>query len=179
MGRFDYVSPLRLIFLMWLSFAIELFMGIDLGWMGIYPRDLFGVLGIFTAPMVHGNFNHLISNSLPLLVLGGMLYTFYPLKANRVFFQGYFFTNLLVWTFARPFYHIGASGLVYAIASFLIAFGFFKRDFKSVLVSLLVILFYGGMVYGLFPLNDRISWESHLMGAIVGGMNGFLLSRKA
>ncbi|MEO1256087.1 MAG: rhomboid family intramembrane serine protease, partial [Bacteroidota bacterium] len=87
--------------------------------------------------------------------------------------QSYVFTNLLVWIFGRPFYHIGASGLIYALASFLVFYGLFRRNFKSVIISIVVIFFYGGMAYGLFSFDDRISWESHLMGAIVGLVSAF------
>lgn len=171
------VAPLRLIFLMWLFFAVEFYLGIDLGFMGILPRTVQGLLGVLTAPMVHGNFNHLFSNTIPLLVLGGSLYFFYPKIASRVFLYSYFFTNMLVWIFARSFYHIGASGIVYALASFLILFGFFSRNFKTVVISLVVTIAYGGLVFGIMPMNQGISWESHLMGAVVGGVSAFLFSR--
>jgi membrane associated rhomboid family serine protease len=163
---------------MWLAFSLEFYFSLDLGWLGVYPRDLYGMIGVFTAPLVHGNLSHLISNSAPLLVLGVSLYTFYPTLADRVFYQGYFFTNLLVWIFGRSFYHIGASGLVYSLAAFLIFHGFFKRNFRSVIISIIVIVFYGGLVYGLFPYNNRVSWESHLMGVIVGWVNAYLLGKK-
>ena len=90
-------------------------------------------------------------------------------KVKKVFVICYFLTNVLVWLFARPSLHIGASGIVYGIAFFLIFYGFFKKDFKSLLISLIIIFFYGGLVYGLFPNQPGISWESHLIGAIVGG----------
>lgn len=172
------LAPLRLVFLMWLLFTVEYYYpDIDLGFLGIYPRHLRGLIGIVTAPMVHGNFNHLISNTIPLLALGGTLYFFFPRLASRVFLHAYFFTNILVWVFGRPFYHIGASGLVYGLASFLIFYGLFKRNFKSVLISVVVIFFYGGLIYGLSPLNQNVSWESHLMGALVGVVTAFLFSR--
>lgn len=178
MGKSGIVPPLRLCFFMWLVFTIQYYTGFDFGLFGIYPRSITGLIGVFSAPLVHGNFNHLISNTIPLLVLGGSVFFFYPRIATRVFLQCYFFTNMLVWIFARPFLHIGASGLVYALASFLIFFGFFRRNFKSVLISGIVIFFYGGlMIYGLFPLDDRVSWESHLMGAIVGLVTASTLAK--
>ncbi len=149
----------------------------DLGFLGIYPLNLRGAVGILTAPMIHGNFNHLLSNTVPLLALGGTLYFFYPSVASRVFLQSYFFTNILVWVFGRPFYHIGASGVVYALASFLVLYGFFHRNFKTVIISLIVVVVYGGLVFGVLPINQSISWESHLMGALVGGVSAYLLSR--
>lgn len=177
MHRSGIVPPLRLCFFMWLVFTIEFYLRLDLGNFGIYPRDLYGLIGVFTAPLLHGSFNHLMSNTIPLLVLGGALYFFYPRLASNVFLQAYFFTNMLVWIFGRSYIHIGASGLVYAIASFLVFFGIFKRNFKSVFISLIVIFFYGGMVYGILPYDSRVSWESHLMGVIVGFVSAYLLGK--
>jgi len=172
------IAPLRLVFLMWLFFTVEYYLHMDLGFMGIYPRSVTGMLGILTSPMIHGNFNHLLSNTIPLLALGGSLYFFYPSVASRVFLHAYFFTNILVWTFGRPFYHIGASGLVYSLAAFLVFYGFFHRNFKSVIISLVVVIVYGGLVFGVLPSNQGVSWESHLMGSLVGGVSAFLFGYK-
>ncbi|MEQ9467958.1 MAG: rhomboid family intramembrane serine protease [Ekhidna sp.] len=158
---------------MWLVFTIEFYLHVDLGYLGIYPRQITGLIGIVMAPMLHGNFNHLVSNTIPLIVLGGSIYFFYPPIATRVFMYAYMFTNILVWIFGRSFYHIGASGLIYALASFLVFYGFFKGNFKSVIISAIVIIIYGSMAEGIFHLDDRISWESHLMGAIVGLVSAF------
>ncbi len=177
MHKSGIVPPLRLCFLMWLVFAIEYYLQVDLGYLGIYPRSITGLVGVVMAPLLHGNFNHLMSNSIPLLVLGGSLFFFFPSLAIRVFFQAYFFTNILVWIFGRPFYHIGASGLIYALASFLVFYGLFKRNFKSVIISAIVIFSYGGMAYGLLSFDDRISWESHLMGAVVGLVTAYTFSK--
>lgn len=163
---------------MWLIFTIEFYLPVDFGSFGIFPRDTRGLIGIVTAPLLHGSFNHLMSNTIPLLVLGSSLFFFYSSIAPRVFLYSYFFTNVLVWIFGRPYYHIGASGLIYALAAFLVFYGIFKRNFKSVLLSAVTIFFYGGMVYGLFPFDSRVSWESHLMGAIVGICTAYLQSQR-
>lgn len=178
MNKSGVTQPLRLCFLMWLIFTIEYFMGMDFGDYGILPRTPEGLVGLVIGPLIHGNFQHLISNTIPLLVLGGALFIFFPSIANTVFFYSYFFTNALVWVFARSYYHIGASGLVYALAAFLVFYGFFQRNFKSVLVSLITITFYGGLGPSLFYFDARVSWESHLMGAIVGFSSAFLFSRR-
>ncbi|MGD9328775.1 MAG: rhomboid family intramembrane serine protease [Cyclobacteriaceae bacterium] len=162
------VIPIRFVFILWAVFAIGLILPFDLAVLGIYPRTLHGMVGILLAPLIHGNMLHLISNSLPLLFLGIILFFFYDRIARKVFFQCYFFTNILVWIFARQSLHIGASGLVYGLASFLIFFGMFRKDFKSILISLIILLLYGGLVYGIFPQQPGVSWESHLMGALVG-----------
>jgi len=162
---------------MWLVFAIEFFLQTDFGSYGILPRTKEGLIGILLGPMLHGSFQHLVSNTLPLLILGGTLFFFFPKIATRVFLYAYFFTNALVWFFARPYYHIGASGLVYALASFLIFYGFFQRNFRSVVITLIVILFYGGLAFNLLIFDARISYESHLLGAVVGLVSAFLVSR--
>src|SRR6478736_9782610 len=140
------VVPFRLVFIMWLVFSIQFFYGIDLGFLGIYPRTIHGLIGILFAPMIHGSFGHLVSNTFPLLFLGTLLYFFYDRIGGIVFFRCYFITNILVWLLSpRPSYHIGASGLIYGLAAFLIFFGFLRRDFTSLLISIIVMLLYGGI----------------------------------
>lgn len=163
------MTPLRMVFIMWAVFFIDPFLPfIDFRAFGIYPRTLSGTIGIFTAPLIHGNLPHLISNTLPLLLLGTVLYFFYSRLANAVFFGIYLVSNLLVWLLARPSIHIGASGLIYGLAGFLIFFGIFRKDLKSLFISIIITLFYGGLVYGIFPNQPGISWESHLLGGLTG-----------
>ena len=162
------VVRIRFVFLMWLVFTVEFLFGYPFSAFGIHPRTLLGLIGIATAPLLHGGIVHIISNTVPLLFLGVVLFYSYKRIANKVFLNCYFFTNLLVWIFARPNNHIGASGLVYGLASFLIFFGFLRRDFKSLFISVLIFIFYGSIFYGVLPVDTRISWESHLAGAVVG-----------
>ena len=162
------IPPFRLVFLMWLAYYVERQSGIDLGVFGIQPRDLFGLLGILFAPLLHGGLIHLVSNTIPLLFLGAVLFFYYDNLASFVFLRCYFITNLLVWFFARSSIHIGASGLIYGLASFLIAYGLLRRDFQSLFISIIVLLLYGSIFYGVLPSNPYISWESHLFGAMVG-----------
>ena len=164
---------------MWAAFYVEFFWGWPLHYFGIAPRTLTGLIGIATAPMLHGGLNHLISNTFPLLFLGTVLFFFYERIAGTVFFRAYFWTNILVWLFARQeTNHIGASGVVYGLAFFLIFFGIFRRDFTSILISIVVIVMYGGVVYGVFPSDPNISWESHLAGGLVGTYTAIGFSKK-
>lgn len=173
------IVPFRLVFLMWLAFTLEYFYGWQFSLFGIIPRSFPGLIGIFTAPLLHGSVYHLVSNTVPLLFLGSVLYFFYPTLAPTVFYRAYFWTNILVWLFARPLsVHIGASGVIYALAFFLIFFGIFYRDFRSLLISTIVLLFYGGIFYGVLPSEPHISWESHLSGALVGIATAITLSKK-
>lgn len=172
------VVPLRLIFLMWSVFYLEMISGIPFSAFGIAPRTLHGLIGIVTGPLIHGSILHLISNSVPLVFLGTVLYFFYSQIGSMVFFRAYFWTNILVWLFARPANHIGASGVVYALAFFLIFFGFFRRDFLSIFISIVVILLYGGIFYGILPTDPRVSWESHFAGALVGISSAITFSKR-
>ena len=153
---------------MWVAFAIQFYLDYDLGFLGVYPKEPYGLIGIITAPLIHGSLSHIISNTFPLLFLGTTLYVFYPKVAPWVFTSCYIMTGFLVWIFGREFYHIGASGLIYGIAFFLIFLGFFRKDMKSLVISIFVLLIYGGMIYGLWSEDESVSWESHSFGAAVG-----------
>ncbi len=153
---------------MWLVYTFEMHITFDFGILGIYPREITGLIGVLTAPMVHADAIHLASNTFPLVFLGSTLYLFYNQIASYVFFQCYIFPGILVWIFGRSSYHIGASGLIYGLAFFLISFGIFRKDFKSLFISLIIIILYGGLFYGILPVKSGVSWEYHLMGAIVG-----------
>ncbi|MDH4091319.1 MAG: rhomboid family intramembrane serine protease [Cyclobacteriaceae bacterium] len=172
------VVPFRLVFLMWVSFYLEFIAGMPLSLFGIVPRTFQGLIGILTAPLIHGDILHLISNSIPLLFLGAVLFFFYSQIGGLVFFRAYFWTNILVWLFARPANHIGASGVVYALAFFLIFFGLFRRDFLSIFISIVIILLYGGVFYGVLPTDPRVSWESHFAGALVGISSAITFSKR-
>jgi len=172
------IVPSRMVFIMWLVFFIEFKFHYNLDFLGIFPRTINGLLGIVGMPVLHGSIAHISSNTFPVLILGTMLYYFYPGIAKRVFLQCYIFTNILVWIFARPAIHIGASGLIFGLAAFLIAYGFFKKDFKSVIISGIVIAIYGSLFLQIIPPNPIVSWESHILGAVVGGTNAYLLTRK-
>lgn len=172
------VIPLRLIFFMWLAYFLEYVYGWPISSLGLQPRTLTGLIGIFSSPIIHGSISHLISNTVPLLFLGSTLFFFYRHIGSVVFFRIYFFTNILVWLFARSANHIGASGVVYGLAFFLIFFGFFKRDFLSLVISVLTLLLYGGVFYGVFPTDQWVSWESHLAGAFVGITSAMTFSAK-
>lgn len=169
----SFVVPLRFVLLIWMIFFFEVTFNISLSLLGIMPRDTFGLLGIIFAPLLHGNILHLVSNTFPLLFLSTALFLFYEKIAAKVFFHCYFYTGVLVWLLARPAIHIGASGLIYGLAFFFIFFGMFRKDFKSIVLATVVVLLYGGIFYGLLPNQANVSWESHLLGGIVGIMSAW------
>ncbi len=159
---------LRFAGLLWLVKLVEIFLGISFAGFGIFPRSVSGLLGILLAPLLHGDVIHLLSNTILLLVLGTVMFWLYRGVAVPVFFYCYFVTGLLVWIFGRASIHIGASGLLYGIALFLMTIGLFKKDPKSIFVSVAVVFFYSSILWGVLPVDPRISFESHLMGALVG-----------
>lgn len=159
---------LAFIALLWIVKAIEFSVSGDFGDYGILPRKISGAIGIITGPLIHGDINHLFSNTIPLLILGiGVIY-FYNKIAFEVIALIYLMTGVWVWIAAREAYHIGASGIVYGLVSFLFFSGVFRKDPKSIAVSLVVTFLLGGMIYGIFPTNENISWESHLLGSFAG-----------
>ncbi|MEP2667484.1 MAG: rhomboid family intramembrane serine protease [Cyclobacteriaceae bacterium] len=173
------ILPARLVFLMWAAFVLQYVYGFNLTTLGIQPRTLTGLIGIFTAPIIHASRAHLVSNTIPLLFLGTTLFFFYERIGRTVFFRCYFFTNILVWLLSpRISYHIGASGLIYGLSAFLIFYGLLRKDFLSLLISIGVIIAYGGIFYGILPTDSGVSWESHLAGAIVGTATAFNLRNK-
>ena len=145
---------------------------------GILPREVLGLVGILTAPLIHSNIEHLFSNAVPLLVLGTSIYYFYPESSKKAIPIIYLSTNVLVWLFARDSYHIGASGVVYGLASFLFFSGIIKKDKRAITLTLLTSFLYGGLVIGLFPTKEGVSWESHLYGFLTGLVLAILYRKK-
>ncbi len=163
------IIPGIFVFFMWMVKIIEILFEIDLSDFGIYPLTLKGVPGILFSPFIHADFNHLFSNSLPLFLLGVALFYFYSEVALKVFILTFFLTGILVWVAGRDAWHIGASGLVYGLASFLFFSGIIRRYFRLIALSLLIVFLYGSMVWGLFPgVYKNVSWESHMLGFFSG-----------
>ena len=160
--------PVLLVILFWISKLFEVVFEIDFGFLGVFPREVKGLPGILLSPFIHGDFNHLISNSLPFFILfTGLLY-FYRKISIKVFLLIYILTGMCVWLGGRPVYHIGASGVVYGLASFIFFSGIYRKNRALLAISLLTIFLYGGMFWGLFPVKEGVSWESHLFGFITG-----------
>ena len=163
-----------LVAVMWLVTIIEQLFELNFGSLGVNPRSLDGLKGIITSPLIHSGFKHLISNSVPFMVSGTIMMYFFKNVSFKAFGWMYFITGLGVWIFARggvnggPLYHIGASGVVYAMVAFVFFCGVFVRNRLSIVLALVMILLYSGMIQGILPNKEGISWESHLIGGIVG-----------
>lgn len=163
------IIPLAFFFLLSLLKVIEILFEVDLIYLGIHPRTLDGLPGIILSPLIHEDFKHLFNNALPLLLLSVALFYFYSEVAMKVFSATFLLTGMLVWLFGREAWHIGASGLVYGLASFLFFSGLIRKYFRLIALSLLVVFLYGEMVWGLFPgIYQNISWESHMLGFFSG-----------
>ena len=171
------LTPLLFPVILWAVHLLSLLLNEDLAKLGLLPRNLVGLLGIFTSPLIHADFSHLISNTIPLIILGWIIFYFYPKLSYLLFVFIYFFTGLLVWIFARQVFHIGASGIVYGFVSFLFFSGIFRKDNTSIALALVITFLYGGLVWGMVPGWKGISWESHLFGAITGLIAAYLFRK--
>lgn len=168
------VVPALGVLMLWTVFGVEYALDLDLGRFGILPRTISGLRGILFAPLLHGDIDHLIGNSVPILVLGWCLVYFYPRVAGKVVLVTWLMGGLWVWIGARPNFHIGASGVIYGLAAFLFFSGVIRRQRSLMAISLVVVFLYGSMVWGVLPLIPKVSWESHLWGAAVGVVMAFL-----
>lgn len=140
------------------------------GCYGVRPRELGGLPGVVTAVFLHGDWEHLLSNVGALfLLLAGVLW-YFPRRALAVSAGGTLLTNLAVWAAGHPGCHIGASSLVYVLAAYLVAMSVFARQRELGAFVLIVAFLYGGMVWGVLPTKEGVSWESHLFGAVWGAL---------
>ena len=156
------------VLLIWSVFWFEIRFQVNLNDLGIYPRSLSGLKGILFSPVLHGSLEHLYNNTLPLLILMASLFYFYRDVALRVVLIGLLFSGILTWLIGRPSFHIGASGLIYVLASFIFFKGIFTKYYRLVALSLMVVFLYGGLLWYIFPIKEGISWEGHLSGFITG-----------
>lgn len=186
--------PFLMLSVMWFVFTLQVHGLFENCSGAIIPLTPEGLKGIFSAPLLHGGFDHIIGNSFPIAILMFILYQFYPKVANIVFFFGWVLTGLLVWMlppidiFTGQYSYtcvIGASGLVYLMAFFLFFSGLFRWDMKLLAISLVVALYYGGLIWGMLPEElfsklsepSKISWQTHLAGALVGIIMAYMLKK--
>lgn len=165
---YSFIPPAFFVLLLWGIMYMEYSSGYGFDEFGVFPRNVKGLKGILFYPLIHGDMEHLLSNSLPLLMLGAAMVFFYRQLAIRVVVIIWLLSGFGLWLGGREVYHIGASGLVYGLAFFLFASGILRRDPRLMAISLLVVFLYGSMVWGVFPLWRGISWEGHLFGSLAG-----------
>ena len=159
---------LVIVSLLWLVKLVEVIFNIQFTFLGVYPQSVNGLIGIVFSPLIHGDFSHLISNSLPLFILTSMLFYFYKKLGFRIFILTWLIGNFWLWIIGRESYHIGASGVIYGLAAFLFVSGVIRKHPRLMSISLLVAFLYGSMIWGIFPIKEGVSWEGHLMGMFAG-----------
>lgn len=161
--------PAFFVLLLWIIYWMQIRFDFDFYQHGIYPRDFSGLQGVLFSPFIHENLEHLYNNSIPLFVLLAALQFFYPKQSLAVICYGILFSGLITWIIGRSNFHIGASGLIYVLVSFIFFKGIQTKYYRLVALSLSVILLYGGMIWYVFPdVDAAISWEGHLAGFITG-----------
>jgi membrane associated rhomboid family serine protease len=154
--------------ILWLILFVDYFLGLELTRFGLRPGHLKGLIGLLTAPLLHGGAEHMFSNTLPLIIsLTAILYL-YPRSSVRVMPVIWIGSGLLAWIIGRPSLHFGASGFVYGLLAFVFISGILRFDMRSVAVSIMVWFLYGSMIWGVLPIRPNMSWELHLAGAILG-----------
>ena len=180
-ARASFILALKIsaVFLLalWVVFLVDALFGLRLGRFGLRPGSIAGLTGIVTAPLLHGNLQHIFSNSMPLVIsLTAILY-FYPNSSVRVIPLIWLGSGLLAWFIGRPSLHYGASGLIYGLLAYVFMSGILRNDMRSVAVSMLVGFLYGSMVWGVLPIRPNMSWELHLSGALMGVVLAFVFRR--
>ncbi|PHR74155.1 MAG: rhomboid family intramembrane serine protease [Lutibacter sp.] len=162
------IAPFLLVFSIWFVYWIEIKFGYNFTKYGVYPQSIKGLRGVLFSPFIHSGTSHLFNNSIPLAVLTASLFFFYNKVALRILFFGTLYTGFLTWIIARDSYHIGASGVVYLLFSFIFFSGIIRKHFRLIALSLIVIFLYGSMIWYVFPIKEKMSWEGHLSGFLVG-----------
>jgi membrane associated rhomboid family serine protease len=174
--NFRLASKISLLFIavLWAIFIVDVMFGLRLGKFGLRPGSIPGLTGIVSAPLLHANLQHLLSNTLPLYISLTFTLYLYPRSSIRVVPLVWFGSGALAWFIGRPSLHFGASGLIYGLLAYVFVSGILRRDMRSVSVSLLVGFFYGSMIWGVLPIRPQMSWEMHLSGALFGVLLAFV-----
>ena len=172
------IFPIAFLCIIWFLKFFEWGLDIDFYRLGIFPLHTKGLLGIITSPFIHSDFEHLIANSIPIFALSWGIFYFYRKLAIRIVLYCWLTTNILLWLGGREAWHIGASGLVYAFASFLFFSGLFRNYYKLIAISFVVAFLYGGLFWGIFPVLKDVSWEGHLFGGCSGLIYAFAFRKE-
>ncbi|MCO4822298.1 MAG: rhomboid family intramembrane serine protease [Flavobacteriaceae bacterium] len=169
--------PILFVLIIWLVFWFEVRFGFRFNAFGIYPGSLVGLRGVIFSPFIHSSMEHLYHNTIPLFVLSMALFYFYRQIAWKVILYGILLSGFLTWCIGRPANHIGASGLIYVLMSFILFKGIIAKHFRLIALSLLVVFLYGSMIWYVFPIKENMSWEGHLSGLITGLLFAFLFRK--
>jgi membrane associated rhomboid family serine protease len=173
--RRSFTTAAAYVAVLWIIKFVETLYAVSFIGYGVYPGRLSGLSGILWAPLIHSSYSHLFANTAPLLILGTALLYGYPKSARIVIPAVYFGTGLGVWLFARHAYHVGASGLAFGFMFFVFTIGALRWDRRAIALSMIVFFLYGSMIWGIFPTDPDISYESHFFGALIGIILAVLL----
>lgn len=171
--------PLLFALLMWGVYWFELRFGVDFTSWGVRPRNALGLRGVLFSPFIHSGVKHLWHNTVPILVLSAALFYFYKKISWRVLFWVLILSGLGTWIIGRASFHIGMSGVIYGLASFLFFKGIRTRHYRLMALSFLVVFLYGSLVWGTLPMDAKISWEGHLSGFLAGVFLGLFCFRES
>jgi membrane associated rhomboid family serine protease len=167
-----FFYPFLLLCILWLIYWGDQILPFQFYKLGVLPRTIEGLKGILFMPLIHSEteISHLVNNSGPIFILLATLIYFYKDIALKVFIYTWILTGLFVWIYAenKGSYHIGISGIIYGLAAFLFTSGFIRKFLPLQAISLFVAFFYGSMIWGVLPIEEKISWEGHLMGFMIG-----------
>lgn len=172
------IIPILSVVIIWFIYWCEINFNYNFNKFGVFPRTIKGFRGVFLSPFIHSNTNHLFNNSIPLFIFLTSLFFFYKKVALKLLLYGGFLTGLFTWVIARDSYHIGASGIVYLLFSFIFFSGILKRHLRLISLSLVVIFLYGSMIWYVLPIKEGMSWEGHLSGFLAGIIFAFLYKGK-
>ena len=149
-----------------------------LNYFGVIPREVSGLYGILFHPFLHGSWSHLIHNLFSFSLFSALVWQFKPNRIWLLLLLGALIPGLFVWIFARTSIHVGLSGVVYFLWAYVVLYGFVRRSIKSVVISVVVIFLYGGMAWGVLPIKEGMSFESHLFGMLAGAVIGYMFAKK-
>jgi len=169
------VLPLLAVLSIWTVYWFEVKFLVNFNEYGVYPRTFKGLRGIIFSPFIHGSVEHLYNNTVPIAILTASLAFFYRNIAFKVLLWGILLSGFITWLIGRPSYHIGASGLIYVLVSFVFFKGILSKHYRLVALSLIVVFIYGSLLWYIFPVKDGISWEGHLGGFVTGLVMAFVI----
>ena len=173
-----FVIPAIFVGVIWSVYWFEIQFGFNFNKYGVFPRTVKGLRGVFLTHFIHGDTKHLFNNSIPLFVLLNTVLYFYREIAFKVIVFGALLTGFFTWIIARDSYHIGASGIVYLLFSFVFFSGILRKHYRLIALSLIVIFLYGSLIWYVLPIEEGMSWEGHLSGFLVGGILSLLYRNK-
>ncbi|MFT5819629.1 MAG: membrane associated rhomboid family serine protease [Crocinitomix sp.] len=177
--RISFGIAFTILLMMWVVFGFDYFLELDLYRYGVRPGEFSGLIGVIASPFLHSttDVGHILNNSLPAFLLTWLLFYHYRTIATKAYLMIFILSGLGTWYLGKESFHIGMSGVIYGLTSFLVLSGFFRKNMKVAGISLFVIFVYGSMIWGIFPIKEGVSWEGHLSGLFAGFMAAVLFKQ--